>query len=43
LRRHKIIVHRFVPGGIVFDDRDAPLRTRLVCTIYFGDSAEDRS
>lgn len=37
LRRHKIVVHNFIPGGFVFDDRDAPIS--LVCTIHF-DSTE---
>jgi hypothetical protein len=43
LRRHKIIVHRFVPGGLVFDERDAPHGRGLVCTIYFADAAEEGS
>jgi hypothetical protein len=36
-RRHRIIVQRFVPGGVVIDDRDAPLGRRLVCTLHFAE------
>lgn len=41
-RRHKIVVHRFVPGGVVLDERDAPLG-QLVCVIYFGDPEQQGS
>jgi hypothetical protein len=42
-RRHKIIVHRFIPGGVVIDDRDAPLLGGLVCTIHFDPSGDEGS
>jgi hypothetical protein len=42
LRRHRIIVHRFIPGGVVLDERDAP-RGQLVCVVYFADPEQERS